>query len=312
MEALQKPEIILTHESDLDGLVSGCLLKRLAEHQFGGSIPLAAYHLPPWQNRQMVEHAAWVSDLSMEPRLDRPGWMVVDHHPSPHQPKHARYHFDVKECAASLAYQLVQQHCLGNEQLDTLVHLTKVTDLFIESDPDFERASDHAELVKTYHFHPLMKLLDGQLERLLNHPLLEVIRIKRQVEDPMGLEWARGHTRELAPGVRYVDLSIGNHNLIMNQLLKDPAMEDGVLLSIARRSPHQFGLSARSRNGKAREVASQLKGGGHPNAAGATLPNSVKSVAAGIDYVQQRLQPAAMSQVASDGLGDLEAALGDL
>ena len=113
MEALQKPEIILTHESDLDGLVSGCLLKRLAEHQFGGSIPLAAYHLPPWQNRQMVEHAAWVSDLSMEPRLDRPGWMVVDHHPSPHQPKHARYHFDVKECAASLAYQLVQQHGLG-------------------------------------------------------------------------------------------------------------------------------------------------------------------------------------------------------
>ena len=69
---------------------------------------------------------------------------------------------------------------------------------------------------------------------------------------------------------------------------------------------------ARSRNGKAREVAAQLKGGGHPNAAGATLPNSVKFVAAGIDYVQQRLQPATLPQAASDGLGDLEAALGDL
>ncbi|MEK9862550.1 MAG: DHH family phosphoesterase, partial [Verrucomicrobiota bacterium] len=105
MNELQKPQIILTHESDLDGLVSGCLLKRLAQHLFGEDVPLAAYHLAPWQSRQMLEHVAWVSDLSMEARLDREGWLVVDHHPAKHQPTKARYHFDSQQCAASLAYQ---------------------------------------------------------------------------------------------------------------------------------------------------------------------------------------------------------------
>lgn len=311
MNELQKPQIILTHESDLDGLVSGCLLKRLAQHLFGEDVPLAAYHLAPWQSRQMLEHVAWVSDLSMEARLDREGWLVVDHHPAKHQPTKARYHFDSQQCAASLAYQLLQEHGLGNPQLDVLVHLTRVADLFLESDADFERACDHAELVKAYHFHPLMKLLEGKLEDLLDHPLLEVIQVKRRVEDPMGLEWALRHTQPVAPGVTHVELCLGNQNLIMNQLLKDPAMEDQVLLSIGRRAPNQYGVSLRSRNGKAGEVAGRLMGGGHPNAAGATLPKSVKSFQAGMDYITQQLQPA-LPQPPQSGLEDLESALGEL
>ena len=35
MVSLPRPEVILTHESDLDGLVSGVLLQRLAEKIFG-------------------------------------------------------------------------------------------------------------------------------------------------------------------------------------------------------------------------------------------------------------------------------------
>lgn len=40
MIALPKPEVILTHESDLDGLLSGALLVRLAQKLFGAEVPL--------------------------------------------------------------------------------------------------------------------------------------------------------------------------------------------------------------------------------------------------------------------------------
>ena len=40
MEALPKPDVILTHESDLDGLLAGALLQKLAKKLFGTDIPL--------------------------------------------------------------------------------------------------------------------------------------------------------------------------------------------------------------------------------------------------------------------------------
>ena len=308
MDRLPKPDIILTHESDLDGLVSGCLLKRLAQHLFQVDVPLAAYHLPQWQNRQMTERSAWVCDLSMDGRVDREDWVVVDHHPSPHLPKRARYVFSTEKSAAKLCYDLLEEEGIGNPELERLVHLTNVADLFRESDPDFAMACDYAELVKAYHFHPLMKLLEGRLESILDHPLLEVMKVKRSVEDPIGLDWAKRHLETLAPGVSSVDLAIGNHNVIMNQLLKDPALADQVLLSVSRRAPYQYGVSLRSRNGKARDVAIKLHGGGHPNAAGATLPKSVKSVTTGLDYIRQVLSP--KPEVTPDGgLSDLASAL---
>ena len=40
MTALPKPEVIITHESDLDGFLSGLLLQRLAKHLFGAEVRL--------------------------------------------------------------------------------------------------------------------------------------------------------------------------------------------------------------------------------------------------------------------------------
>ena len=40
---LTRPEVILTHESDLDGFVSGILLRRLAKHLFGAEIPMEVH-----------------------------------------------------------------------------------------------------------------------------------------------------------------------------------------------------------------------------------------------------------------------------
>ena len=93
---LPKPEVILTHESDLDGFLSGLLLQRLAKHLFGVEIPLQAYHYQAWKTRDLRERSAWVCDFSFEARLDKPDWVVIDHHPNGFEAAarapHSRHH----------------------------------------------------------------------------------------------------------------------------------------------------------------------------------------------------------------------------
>jgi nanoRNase/pAp phosphatase (c-di-AMP/oligoRNAs hydrolase) len=50
-------------------------------------------------------------------------------------------------------------------------------------------------------------------------------------------------------------------------------------------------VSLRSRTGAALAVAEKLQGGGHPNASGATLPRSIQSIPAAVDYLRQLLNP---------------------
>jgi len=55
MVALPKPDVILTHESDLDGFLSGLLLRKLARHLFETDVPLQAYHNHNWRQRSLPE-----------------------------------------------------------------------------------------------------------------------------------------------------------------------------------------------------------------------------------------------------------------
>ena len=57
MISLPKPEAIFTHESDLDGLVSGLLLQRLAHQLYGETIRLEAHHYHSWRQRNPKEKA---------------------------------------------------------------------------------------------------------------------------------------------------------------------------------------------------------------------------------------------------------------
>jgi len=45
--------------------------------------------------------------------------------------------------------------------------------IVLEDDPDFMLANDYANLVKIYQFWNLHSLLGGQIEKLLDHPLLQ-------------------------------------------------------------------------------------------------------------------------------------------
>jgi len=303
MHMLPKPDVILTHESDLDGLVSGVLLQRLARRMFNEEVRLEAYHYNTWRQREPRELAAWVADLSFEARLDKSNWVIIDHHTTDITPKKAQLIHDLNKSAGLLCYELSKEHDLGSPELDRLIHLNNVADLFLENDPDFVLANDYANLVKVYQFWNLHALIEGKLETLLNHPLLEVMAIKRKIEDPLGLEWSRKNIVEIAPNVGFVDTVVGNNNLIVHQLLEKQATRYPVLLTLFRRANGIIIVSLRSRNGEALKVAEKLQGGGHANACGASLPKSVRTIPDAVTYLRNALNPTSSNQ---SGLNSLE------
>jgi hypothetical protein len=307
MVALPKPEVILTHESDLDGLIAGVLLQRLAEKLFGTVVPLEAHHYHTWRQRELREKAAWVTDFSFEQRLDRPSWAVIDHHATDTTPRQALLIHDLNKSAGLLCYELCKQNGIESSVLNRLVHLNNVADLFLAEDPDFVLANDYANLVKVYGFWNLHALVDGKLEILLDHALLEVMATKRRIEDPLGFEWSRKNVVELSPTVGFVDTVLGNNNVIVHQLLEQQATHYPVLLTLFRRPNGQVIVSLRSRNGDAIKVAQQLQGGGHANAAGATLPKSIRNIPDAVEYLRQVLNPPK-----AQPLNTLESALSSL
>ena len=57
---LPRPEVILTHESDLDGLLSGLLLQSLARRLYPSEPPLHAYHNHNWRQRPLHERLSLI------------------------------------------------------------------------------------------------------------------------------------------------------------------------------------------------------------------------------------------------------------
>lgn len=288
--SLPRPEVIITHESDLDGLVAGVLLQRLARKLFDAEIRLEACNYNYWRQRDLREKSGWITDLTFESRLDRNNWVIIDHHVYDAPPRNATLIHDLTKSAGLLCYELCQAHGLGSPALDRLVHLSNVADLFLEEDPEFVLAGDYANLVKIYQFWNLHALIGGEIENLLDHPLLEVMEVKRRIEDPLGLAWSRQNVAEISPTVGFVDTVVGNNNSIVHQLLESGATSYPVLLTLFRRA-NVIIASMRSRNGEALKVAEKLQGGGHANASAATLPRAVKTIPDAVNYLRQALNP---------------------
>jgi oligoribonuclease NrnB/cAMP/cGMP phosphodiesterase (DHH superfamily) len=290
MTPLPRPEVIITHESDLDGLLSGVLLQRLAKKLSGADVPLQAYHYNFWKQRDLRERAAWVADFTFEARMDKPDWVVIDHHITDVAAKNAWLIHDASKSAGLLCYELCKQNGIESPALERLAHLSNVADLFLEDDPDFVIAGDYANLVKTYQFWNLHALIGGEIEKLVDHPLLEVMAAKRRVENPLGFEWSRKNITEISPAVGCVDTVVGNNNLVVHRLLEEQAVKYPVLVTMFRRGNLVF-ASFRSRNGEALKTAEKFQGGGHPNAAGAILPRSVRNIPDAVEYLRQVLNP---------------------
>ena len=124
MDQLPKPEIIVTHDGDLDGLLSGMLLQKLSGTLFGEEIRLLGYQTHAWHSRCLRENSAWVSDLAFEERMDRINWVIIDHHITSVKPKKARLVHDESKSACMLAYGLCKDHGLQSDALDlSLIHI---------------------------------------------------------------------------------------------------------------------------------------------------------------------------------------------
>src|ERR1700722_4198260 len=309
MRDLTRPDVIFTHESDLDGLLAGVLLQRLAAKLFGVKVRLEAYHYNFWKQRELRESSAWTADLTFEQRMDRPGWVIIDHHVTEAMPKNAYLVHDLNKSAATLCYDLCKEAGIQSPALDRLVHLNNIADLFLVDDPDFVLATDYANLVKSYQFWNLHGLIGGEIEKLLDHPLLEVMAVKRRIENPMGFDWSKSNVTELSPTVGHVDTVVGNNNLIIYQLLQQHATKYTVLVTLFRRGSLVF-ASFRSNNGEALKVAERFQGGGHPNAAGALLPKSIRTVHDGVDYLRQVLN--LKTQAQQPRLNSLAGLLGEI
>jgi oligoribonuclease NrnB/cAMP/cGMP phosphodiesterase (DHH superfamily) len=291
MMELPKPDVIFTHESDLDGLVAGLMLQKLAKKLFNRDIPIEAYHYNYWKQRELREKAAWVTDFTYETRLDKEQWVIIDHHVTDATPKNAHLIHDLTKSAGLLCYELCKLNGVDSPALERLAHLNNVADLFLEDDPDFELAGDYASLVKIYQFWNLHALIGGDIEKLLNHPLLEVMAVKRRIEDPLGFEWSKNHVTEISGTVGYVETVVGNNNLIVHQLLERSAVRFPVLVTLFKRANNIVIASFRSRNGDALKVAEKFQGGGHANAAGAMLPKSIRNIPEAVEYLRQVLNP---------------------
>jgi hypothetical protein len=126
---------------------------------------------------------------------------------------------------------------------------------------------------------------------LLDHPLLEVMEVKRRIENPLGFAWSKENITEVSPTVGYVETIMGNNNLIVHQLLEQQATRYPVLLTLFRKPNGVVIASLRSRNGEALKVAEKLQGGGHANASGATLPRSVRTIPDAVNYLRQVFSP---------------------
>ena len=291
MDTLPKPEIILTHESDLDGFVAGLLLQRLARHLFATEARLEAYNYNGWKLREPREKSAWVCDFSFEARLDKTDWLIIDHHATEARPKNAVMIHDLAKSAGLLCYDLCRERGLGSPALDRLVHLSNVADLFLEEDPDFVAANDYANLVKTYQFWNLHALIGGELERLLDHPLLEVMAVKRRIEDPAGpgLEPAERGGNQPDGGLR----GHGGGQQQCHRASIAGAGRDALpgIVDVVSQGQQRGGgqLSQPQRRGA--QGRRETAGGGHANASGATLPRSVKNIPNAVDYLRAHLNP---------------------
>jgi oligoribonuclease NrnB/cAMP/cGMP phosphodiesterase (DHH superfamily) len=296
MTLLVKPDVICTHESDLDGFVSGLLLQALSEKLFGKPARLEAYHYNEWKNRELREKSAWICDLAFESRMDKPNYTIFDHHQTECVPQHAKLRHDLNKSAGLICYEACKENGIQSEALDRLVHLNDIADLFKKDEPDFLEATDYASVIKNYQFWNIHSLLGGKLEPLLNHDLIKVMKVKREIEDPIGLEWAKNRVRKISDKVGYVECIIGNSNLIVHHLLDSRATPYQVLVTLNRKSNGMVVVSLRSDNGEALTYARHLQGGGHANASGATLPRSIKNIPDAISYLTQLFDPNASSE----------------
>ena len=141
----------------------------------------------------------------------------------------------------------------------------------------------------------IAKLIDGDLESLVDHPLLKVIRTRREVENPIGFEYAKAHLKPLSDAVAMVESPIGDTNAVVHRILEEELTPHPVILTASIQSVRE--RKSAQPQWEALPIAKLLQGGGHPNACGA-----IQRIPDAVEYLKNTLNPKPGNGLA---LGDL-------
>ena len=76
--------------------------------------------------------------------------------------------------------------------------------------------------------------------------MLEVMAVKRRIENPIAFPRSKANVTEITPTVGYLETIIGNNNLIVHQMLEEKATPYPVLLTLFRRTNGIIIVSLRS------------------------------------------------------------------
>jgi len=101
-----------------------------------------------------------------------------------------------------------------------LLHWNNVSDFVLSKRPGVCHRDDYANLVKVYTFWNLHAADTGRSRTARWPPLLEVMAVKRRIEDPLASKWKPQEHCQLSPCRASWDTIVGNTNLIVHQLLE--------------------------------------------------------------------------------------------
>ena len=306
------PPVVITH-TDADGLSAAALLVEHTGTDENTAVRPVSYHgayqfkdaLSDLVNFGIFETQIYITDFSPDEATPPDALVTLidehdcevtwyDHHEWPdgaretHRDAGIELHIDTGECATSLLHrELAAGGGHGGsesgwpEHIDDLVAVTKDIDLWIRDDPRSPRLNTFASLVDDP-----WKYIDSVLNHGADHPPGIEQRIDDRIARNKELEaWAveNADTYDISPyTVATTYVKGGRSSEIGNELCENP--EHGVDIAIVLKTHGGAGVYSHSdgqgenpdpdKFSRCHEIAGELGGGGHPTAAGFSVPTS--------------------------------------
>jgi SPP1 gp7 family putative phage head morphogenesis protein len=282
-ESLKEPVAIYCHVDDMDGLLGGVSMQRLAWVIFGKVVPVIPM---TYGNSKLInpKDPCWTIDLDLHNHAiaDNPDCFIVDHHIWEDVPA-GSYWIDGTETmsAAGMACRLfneaiesgcgVMTNVRGMMISKNLYETVEVGDCWKDADPRFELSRDIQYFMTTIGFDAMWVRFANNIENILIAPELPYMHEKRVKDEMEQVANARQHLIPVSWG-SIVDSPAGSFVATII------AKETNKPVAYIKASGVGSCVCFKSSNGEAIKLSKSLGGGGHANSAGAYI-DAPKAVA---------------------------------